>query len=289
MLKLLLVALLQITIGIEYDIGLACRYVEYCLVSYCIGLGGHGVPHWSCPACKKYFPAVNSNNVTVFKTGWLDYDIHAFVAYEPTMPEIIVTFEGTEPLSGADWLDDFEFHKIDYPLSTCNTTPRCQVHKGFFNTYNAIRIPLWQKILEYKQAWPNAPIHITGHSLGSSLGTHCAIDGIINHNQTSYDYIYTFGTPRVGDPNFASFYEKHIPNHWRVTHRKDPVAQLPSEWMQHGYRHIFTEVYYPTDPNGTYKICDGSGEDPTCRDQYGMDVIDLYDHLDYLGFDFTTN
>ena len=69
--------------GDEYDITLANRYCQYCLVTYCIGLGGHGVPKWDCPACKKYFPGVT--NVTVFKTGFADYDVHAFVAYEPSM------------------------------------------------------------------------------------------------------------------------------------------------------------------------------------------------------------
>ena len=83
----------------DYDVGLACRYVEYCLVSYCIGLGGHGVPTWKCPACTKYFPNVDPDNVVVFKTGFTDYDIHAYVAYNPDVPEIIVAFEGTEPLS----------------------------------------------------------------------------------------------------------------------------------------------------------------------------------------------
>ena len=79
--------LIQSAIGAhDYNVGLACRYCEYCLVSYCIGLGGHGVPSWKCPACKKYFPDVNENNVTVFKTSFFDYDVHAFVAYEPNMP-----------------------------------------------------------------------------------------------------------------------------------------------------------------------------------------------------------
>ena len=59
--------------------------------------------------------------------------------------------------------------------------------------------------------------------------------------------------------------------------------------MKHGYRHIATEVYYESDPNGTYKTCNGSGEDPTCRDKYGVDLIYINDHLDYLGFDFILN
>eukprot|EP01083_Nonionella_stella_P212658 767743_1 len=191
------------------------------------------------------------------------------------MPEIIIAFEGTEPLSITDWIDDLEYHKINYPLSDCGTKPACQVHKGFFDTYNTIRGPLWETAMQYLDYFGhNTPIHITGHSLGSALATHCALDGALTYNRT-YDYVYTFGPPRVGDANFAHFYEKHIPYHYRVTHHKDPVPQLPEEWMQKGYHHIFHEVYYETDPNGTYKVCDGSGEDPTCRDKYGMDIIHI--------------
>lgn len=79
---------------VAYDVGASCRFAEYTLVSYCIELGGHGVPSWDCTACKRYFPEVDNANLAVFKTGFLDHDIHAFVAYNPTVPEIIVAFEG---------------------------------------------------------------------------------------------------------------------------------------------------------------------------------------------------
>jgi len=242
------------------------------------------VPKWDCPACKKYFPGVT--NVTVFKTGFSDYDIHAFVAYEPTFPEIIIAFEGTEPLSIANWIDDLEYHKIYYPLSSAC---ECKVHKGFWDTYNSIRLPLWQQVLVYLEAFgKHLPVHITGHSLGSALATHCALDGYLNYNQ-SYDFVYTFGPPRVGDDDFAKFYVERVPNHFRVTHHRDPVPQLPEQWMALGYHHISHEVYYPNNPNTTYKVCDGSGEDPTCRDQYGLDLLFIADHLDYMGFSFTDN
>eukprot|EP00483_Globobulimina_turgida_P002709 UN02714 len=216
-------------------------------------MGGHGVPSWKCPACKKYFPDVN--NVTVLKTGFLDYDIHAFVAYEPNMPEIIIGFEGTEILSIVNLINDFDDEKINYPLSDCGSTPPCQVHKGTFNSYNAIRLELWKTVMQYLDYFGhNTSIHITGHSLGSTLATNCALDGALDYNRT-YDYIYTFGTPRVGDLNFAEFYVKHIPYHYRVTHHKDPAPEQPQ--AKKGFHHISHGVYYETDSNGTYKVCDG--------------------------------
>jgi len=272
----------------KYDVALSCRHCEYVLVSYCIGLGGHGVHSWTCPACKRYFPEVDSANVAVFKTGFLDYDIHAFVAYNPAVPEIIVAFEGTEVLSITNWLDDLDYTQIAYPLSDCGSNPHCRVHKGFYDTYKAIRAPLWETVAAFRKQWA-APIRITGHSMGSALATHCALDGVLNHN-ASYDFLYTFGTPRVGDAHFAAFYESKIANHFRVTHHKDPVPAIPETWQtEYGYRHIATEVYYENKPNGTHKICDGTGEDKTCRDRYGVDLLHVSDHLEYMGFDFVAN
>ncbi len=48
------------------------------------------------------------------------------------------------------------------------------------------------------------------------------------------------------------------------------------------------EVFYAHNPNDTYTVCDGSGEDPNCSDKYLAD-LDVLDHLDYMGFDFTSN
>ena len=142
--------------------------------------------------------------------------------------------------------------------------------------------------MEFRSKW-NVPIHVTGHSLGSALATHCALDGVLNYNAT-FDHIYTFGTPRVGDANFAAFYESKISNHFRVSHHKDPIPAIPEQWQtKYGYRHFYTEVYYENDANGTHKICDGSGEDKTCRDRYGVDLLHITDHLDYMGFNYVTN
>lgn len=49
-----------------------------------------------------------------------------------------------------------------------------------------------------------------------------------------------------------------------------------------GYRHCPREVFYEN-VNSTYKICDLSGEDPTCSDQY-KEPDSVPDHLHYLGY-----
>lgn len=53
-------------------------------------------------------------------------------------------------------------------------------------------------------------------------------------------YFYNFGSPRVGTPAFASWFETYFKGNFkaRITHRKDPVPHLPLEAMD--FRHIKT-------------------------------------------------
>ena len=40
------------------------------------------------------------------------------------------------------------------------------------------------------------------------------------------DYIYHFGSPRVGDENFANFFNKNYEYSYRITHGNDLVPHL---------------------------------------------------------------
>jgi hypothetical protein len=52
--------------------------------------------------------------------------------------------------------------------------------------------------------------------------------------------------------------------------------------MMFNFHHISTEVFY-NDESTSYKLCDGSGEDPTCSNDVAWDSL-LYssDHCEYL-------
>ena len=51
---------------------------------------------------------------------------------------------------------------------------------------------------------PNAPLYAIGHSMGAALATICAMD--VKFKVGLKDVrLYTFGSPRVGNAEFASF------------------------------------------------------------------------------------
>eukprot|EP00475_Leptophrys_vorax_P045784 TRINITY_DN9639_c0_g1_i2.p2 TRINITY_DN9639_c0_g1~~TRINITY_DN9639_c0_g1_i2.p2 ORF type:complete len:116 (+),score=21.05 TRINITY_DN9639_c0_g1_i2:324-671(+) len=108
------------------------------------------------------------------------------------------------------------------------------------------------------------------------------MDLAYNHG-INKSYVITFGSPRVGDPAFASaFNAVYAGRSWRVTHETDIVPHVPLQTMlTEKFHHVGTEVWY-YDGNGDYKFGDGSGEDPNESDSNLTD-FSIVDHLTYLG------
>jgi len=80
---------------------------------------------------------------------------------------------------------------------------------------------------------------------------------------------YTFGQPRVGNRAFVSALNFLLGSRariHRVTHSMDPVPHLPFMFM--GFRHLAFEIYYDGATTDGYTVCDGSGEDWTCSNQW---------------------
>ena len=124
-------------------------------------------------------------------------------------------------------------------------------------------------------------VHLTGHSLGASMATFAAFELARGGagNGTRPGTVYTFGQPRSGNQAFAAAYDAAVPEHWRLTHHKDPVPQYP--WPLLGYHHVKTEVFY-SEHNQLLRLCDGSGEDKQCQAQYGVNCLVPADHTTYL-------
>ncbi|KAF5197223.1 alpha/beta-Hydrolases superfamily protein [Thalictrum thalictroides] len=101
----------------------------------------------------------------------------------------------------------------------------------------------------------------------------------------------TFGQPRIGNAVFASYFSQNVPNTIRVTHEHDMVPHLPPYYTyfpQKTYHHFAREVWLYNIGLGSLvytveKICDNSGEDPSCSRSVSGNSIS--DHLTYFGID----
>lgn len=169
------------------------------------------------------------------------------------------------------------------PYSKCSG---CEVHGGFTSTWESVRGPVMDEVERLVGQQPNAKVFVTGHSLGAAVAVLAAADLGASAHSLGYpiEGVYTYGQPRVGNKAFREFYETGEHVSFRLTHWKDIVPHLPPKGMD-DYYHTSTEVFY-TEDSSQYTICDGSGEDPKCSDQF-MLPDSLEDHRTYLNLNIT--
>ncbi|XID93413.1 lipase family protein [Paenibacillaceae bacterium WGS1546] len=130
---------------------------------------------------------------------------------------VVVAFRGSSTTT--DWISDAiaSQTKLKYVRNGGMT------HRGFTNIYDSARSRILSALGKLSAG---KALYITGHSLGGALATLCALDAAVNSPFRS-PRTYTFGSPRVGDPDFAKAYAKHAGGTFRVHNRFDVVTHLP--------------------------------------------------------------
>jgi len=153
------------------------------------------------------------------------------------------------------------------------------VHRGFYNAYLTVARQVNLAAKSLLASCQGCHIYITGHSLGGAIATLAAADLF----QVTKDLtLYTFGSPRVGDEKFAAYFDRIVPDTYRVVHSQDLVPHLPQRFL--GFRHVSREVWYHSGAqNSPYKLCNG-GEDDSCANSIALHVDEssIKDHAAYL-------
>jgi hypothetical protein len=226
------------------------------------------IVNWSC-----FFCVYNLSDTKGFKVA-------SVVQYAPTNTfgyignngkTVEVVFRGTQPASLENWITDLSaFHTKPYP-----NVPNAFVHSGFMDAYDAVKPAVRSAVASLIASTNATRVVITGHSLGAAIATLCAAD--LAASLKIPFALYNFGSPRVGNRAFADYIAKIVPTAYRITNKADTVPHLPDTLM--GFHHIAQEVWWHTTKE--YKICDMSGEDPSCENS--RLIWSIPDHLDYLG------
>jgi len=209
---------------------------------------------------------------------------------------VVAAFRGTNGMNQL-MKEALQSKAITYNL---HPIKNCVVTQYFYQKYtSSLRADFMGNFRSLATQYKGYQFLFTGHSLGGAFATHAALDvalsNIVPRNQMK---LYTFGSPRVGDYNFASAVSNTIQN-FRVTNKHDLVPHFPpclpnllkrgcAQWPNHpnengflAYHayHVWPEVFYSG--NG-HKIC-SQPEDLTCANQYKVPFLYIADHLNYLG------
>lgn len=142
---------------------------------------------------------------------------------------MILAFRGTQSLK--DWMTDVDINLVNGPGG--------KVHDGFLCALNTVWRPLTKLMdatREHRKLW------ITGHSLGGALAT-LATAKLRLEKAQPVSGLYTFGSPRVGNEEFArNFDADFYYQYYRVVNNNDVVPRIPFRLM--AYRHVGIFKYF---------------------------------------------
>ena len=143
--------------------------------------------------------------------------------------DVVVAIRGTESIQ--EWIQDAKFLAVPCPFLRSGGNSE----DGFTDMYESMVTGPEGRAAKVVQALPALPwknpvtsLTICGHSLGGALATLLALDVAANLRAPfSSPAVYTYASPKAGDPLFASTYNHVVPNTVRIANRLDLVPKLP--------------------------------------------------------------
>jgi len=139
----------------------------------------------------------------------------------------LLAFRGTQPNMLRDWLYDLDCRFVPAPGGMTGN-----VHVGFLNALNVIW-PVVSEALQKERG--RRSLWITGYSLGGALAVLAAARLHFTQSQP-VNGLYTYGQPRVGDPEFCTCFDQGFGDStFRFVNFHDIVPRVPLRNM--GYEH----------------------------------------------------
>jgi hypothetical protein len=200
------------------DLKLACRMTKASDVAYFVDQTG------GAPAC----PFYGDVGFVAPPQTFVANQINAAIV-GTTATEVIVAFRGTLPINVDDW-DGFVGSVLDWANDgdakfTSAAYSAGLVHQGFAKSLDLLWSDLLPTVVS-QHASSKLPVVVTGHSKGGALASLGALR--MQHEAAiSPAAVYTFGSARAGNTQFANDYDGKILNHWRFENTDDIVPHLP--------------------------------------------------------------
>lgn len=172
---------------------------------------------------------LNLASVQLFASA--DFTTRGFVASNEEA--VVVAFRGTDDV--ADWLTNLDAIQT----GAFKKVYGGKVHEGFARALNSV----WHKVVNRIELLRTKKqrIWVTGHSLGGALAT---LAGRRLGKAMKPAGIFTFGQPRVGDPQFAKKFKLTM---HRFVNDRDLAPRVPPRGIFIRYRHVGIEQFLRRD------------------------------------------
>ncbi|TPX39169.1 hypothetical protein SeLEV6574_g07397 [Synchytrium endobioticum] len=191
----------------------------------------------------------------------------------------------------ADYLLDLTTQWTDIPTKRINESYSgapfsAKVHKGFLDASERILGQVMDAfdewgVIGYRKMGIERVV-LTGHSLGAAVATLLALSVKHHLNPRVKMDVVTFGSPRIGNTEFAEWASAELRNmSYRVSNRNDVIAELPPRAMR--WAHI-EEEYFVTDTwHHTINRCPAttSTESEECSNAVSFMALNPAAHFNY--------
>ncbi|TFK70409.1 alpha/beta-hydrolase [Pluteus cervinus] len=204
-----------------------------------------------------------------------------FVGHWDTQKAIVISHEGTDPIQLKSVLTDIEVTKKPLNSTLFPGVPNgVEVHDGFSDQHAKTADQIFAEVTRLLNQTGFKKVITVGHSLGGALAQLQALSLRLNLPSDVAISSTTYGTPRVGNSDYASFFDSKVVDFRRVNHRNDLIPVVPGRFL--GFTHPKGEVHLLSDTE--VNICPGNDDDSdaACQIQAVPNILEG-NALDHLG------
>ncbi|KAI0040867.1 alpha/beta-hydrolase [Auriscalpium vulgare] len=262
-------------------------FTQFARAAYCSPTKIQG---WNCgEACQ----AISGFQPTL--TGGDGNDVQFwFVGYWPTQNSVVVAHQGTDPTQLLSDLTDLNV-VLSNPSQTLfpGIPSDAQVHSGFAAAHAQTAPAILAEVKRLFALHSSTSVYLVGHSLGGALAELDSLFLRLNLPAGTTIKGVTYGTPRVGNPSWAAFFDGKVADFTRVNNEDDVIPIVPGRFL--GFSHPHGEVHILSAGNAVSCPGDDDATDAQCTISSVPNVLDgnIIDHLGpyqgiYIGTIFCT-
>ncbi|KAF9785804.1 alpha/beta-hydrolase [Thelephora terrestris] len=254
------------------DISSYTPFTQFARAAYC---DPAIIENWTCGGACDANPGFQTT-----LTGGDGADIpHFFVGYWSAQNAAVVSHEGTDPSQFLSLLIDADINKASLDASLFPGVPSdAQVHQGFRDSHQATASIILSELNNLIGSKGTTSVIVVGHSLGGAIAELDTLFLRLNLPSSISVRGVTYGTPRVGVPAFADYFDSKVDNFRRINHALDPIPIVPGREL--GFSHVAGEIHI-IGPD-QWNSCSGDDDtEPGCTISEVPNVFasDITDHL----------
>ncbi|KAI6041893.1 Alpha/Beta hydrolase protein [Pisolithus marmoratus] len=254
----------SITILESFQVDSYTPYTYYASAGYCTATQTLA---WdcgtNCNANPEFIPVASGGNGASVQ--------YWYVGYDPSLDNVIVVHQGTNPSEILPLVTDVDFFLANLDSSLFpGISSDVEVHSGFKDAQALTAPDILAAVQATLSKYGATAITLVGHSLGAAISLLDSIYLSLHLPSSMTFQIIAYGLPRVGNKAFADYVDANL-HLTHINNKKDPIPICPG--MSLGFVHPAGEIHIGA--SGEWAACPGQ-DNPSTQCVVG-DVPSIFD------------